>query len=77
LMFMVPYILVTYMFNSRSNLMYFFMYSSFFFILSSTCFGCFLHPSSGAQMQRTALGVCMVWCVIALEQVLAGTPSHF
>jgi hypothetical protein len=33
------------------------MYSLFFFILSSTCFGCYLHPSSGAQLQRTAIGV--------------------
>jgi hypothetical protein len=36
------------------------MHSLFFFILSSTCFGCYLHPSSGAQIQRTAIGVCMV-----------------
>jgi hypothetical protein len=57
LMFMVPYILVTYTFNSRSNQMYFFIYSLFFFILSSTCFGCYLYPSSGAQLQRTAIGV--------------------
>jgi hypothetical protein len=28
--------------------MYYFMYSLFFFILSSTCFGCYLHPSSGS-----------------------------
>jgi hypothetical protein len=25
---------------------------------SSTFFGCYLHPSSGAQLQRTAIGVC-------------------
>jgi hypothetical protein len=31
-----------------------------FFILRSTCFGCYLHPSSGAHLQRTAVGVCMV-----------------
>src|SRR5215510_2248471 len=31
-----------------------------FFILRSTCFGCYLHPSSGAQLQRTAIGVFMV-----------------
>jgi hypothetical protein len=31
----------------------------FFFILSSTCFGCYFHSSSGAQLQRTAIGVCM------------------
>jgi hypothetical protein len=40
--------------------MYFFMYSLFFFILSSTCFVCYLHPSSGERLQRTAIGVCMV-----------------
>jgi hypothetical protein len=27
--------------------------------VSSTCFGCYLHPSSGAQLQRTAIGC--VW----------------
>jgi hypothetical protein len=54
-----------------------FMYILFFFILSSTCFGCYLNPSSGAQLQRTAIGVCMIWYVSLLEQVLAGTPSHF
>jgi hypothetical protein len=31
-----------------------------FFILSSTHFGCYLHRSSGAQLQHTAIGVCMV-----------------
>jgi hypothetical protein len=36
------------------------------FVVSSTCFGCYLHPSSAAQLQQ----VCMVLCVIALEQVL-------
>jgi hypothetical protein len=30
-----------------------------FFILSSTCFGCYLHPSSGTQLQRTDIGVCI------------------
>jgi hypothetical protein len=28
-------------------------------IVSSKCFGCYLHPSSGAQLQRTAIGVCV------------------
>jgi hypothetical protein len=37
--------------------MYLFMYSFFFFILTSTCFGCYLYPSSGAQLQRAAIGV--------------------
>jgi hypothetical protein len=54
-----------------------FMYCLFFFILSSTCFGCYLHPSSGAQLQHTATGVCVVWYVSTLEQVPVGTPSHF
>jgi hypothetical protein len=53
----------------KSNYMYYII--SFFLVnASSTCFGCYLHPSSGAQLQRTAIGVCMVWYVIALEQVL-------
>jgi hypothetical protein len=30
-----------------------------FFILSCTCFGCYMHPSSGVQLQRTAIGVCI------------------
>jgi hypothetical protein len=44
----------------------------YFFIdnFSSTCFGCYLHPSSGAQWQRTAIGFVSVenrgfsikWC---------------
>jgi hypothetical protein len=35
------------------------MYTVFFisFIISSTCFGCYLHPSSGAQLQCTAIGL--------------------
>jgi hypothetical protein len=48
------------MFNSKSNKMYIFMYSLFLFILSSTCFGCYLHSPSGAQLQLTAVDVCMV-----------------
>jgi hypothetical protein len=34
------------------------MYIVFFIplIVSSACFGCYLHPSSGAQLQRTAIG---------------------
>jgi hypothetical protein len=33
-------------------------YILYFFLdnVSSTCFGCYLHPSSGAQLQRTAIG---------------------
>jgi hypothetical protein len=35
------------------------MYYNFYFSswqLIATCFGCYLHPSSGAQLQRTAIG---------------------
>jgi hypothetical protein len=48
------------------------MYTIFFisFVVSSTCFGCYLHPSPGAQLQRTAIGCVWLWCVIPLEQVL-------
>jgi hypothetical protein len=28
----------------------------FFLDVSFTCFGCYLHSSSGAQLQRTAIG---------------------
>jgi hypothetical protein len=33
-------------------------YILYFFLdnVSSKCFGCYLHPSSGAQLQRTAIG---------------------
>jgi hypothetical protein len=36
------------------------MYTIFFisFVFSSTCFGCYLHPSSGAQLQHTTI-VCV------------------
>jgi hypothetical protein len=53
-------------------------YIIYFFLdnVNSTCFGCYLHPSSGAQLQRTAIGICMVWCVFfPLEQVLV--LGHF
>jgi hypothetical protein len=53
---MVPYILVTYV-QFKVQLDVHFMYFSFF-ILSCMCFGCYMHPSSGAQLQHTAIGVC-------------------
>jgi hypothetical protein len=59
LMFMVPYILVTYV-QFKVQLDVLFYVFLFFFILSSTCFGCYLHPSSGAQLRRTAIRLCMV-----------------
>jgi hypothetical protein len=33
------------------------LYSLFLSLFSSTRFGCYLHPSSGAQLQRTAIGL--------------------
>jgi hypothetical protein len=39
------------------------------FLTSSTCFGCYLHPSSGAQLQRTAIGFVWFGVFIPLEQV--------
>jgi hypothetical protein len=46
------------------------IYSLFLSSFSSTCFGCYLLPSSGAQLQRTAIGFVSVenrgfsikWC---------------
>jgi hypothetical protein len=39
------------------------LYSSLFF--SSTCFGCYLHPSSGAhKLQCTGIGVCNSFCML-------------
>jgi hypothetical protein len=47
-------------------------YILYFFIdnVSSTCFGCYLHPSSGLQLQRTAIGFVWFGAFIPLEQVL-------
>jgi hypothetical protein len=58
------------------------MYSLFYYICS-TCFGCYLHPSSGAQ---TAEYSCVTVCVTVMvcekvdnpfEQVLAGHSHTF
>jgi hypothetical protein len=39
-------------------------YILYFFLdnVSSTCFGCYLHPSSGAQLQRIAIGLYGLVC---------------
>jgi hypothetical protein len=50
---------------------------SLFFTVSSTCFGCYLHPSSGAQLQHTAIGCVWFWCVVPLEQVLVWDTLTF
>jgi hypothetical protein len=52
--------------------MYHVHYILYFFLdnVSSTCFGCYLHPLTGAQLQRTAIGFVSVenrgfhikWC---------------
>jgi UPF0716 family protein affecting phage T7 exclusion len=56
LIFMFPYILVTYVqLKVQLDVLFY-----IFFILSSACFGCYLHPSSGTQLQHTVRGVCMV-----------------
>jgi hypothetical protein len=47
LMFVVPYILVTYVLF-KSNWMYNILFPCKVF--SSTCFGCYFHPSSAAQL---------------------------
>jgi hypothetical protein len=43
-----------------TNILHFFLDN-----VSSTCFGCYLHPPSGAQLQRTAIVFVWFWCVIA------------
>jgi hypothetical protein len=42
-------------------------YILYFFLdnVSCTCFGCYLHSSSGAQLQRTAIGC--VWFGVLLH----------
>jgi hypothetical protein len=54
-------------------------YILYFFLdnVSSTCFGCYSHPSSGAQLQRTAIG--FVWfCVLFhWKKYWFGTTLHF
>jgi hypothetical protein len=46
--------------------------SLYFFLdnLSSTCFGCYLHPSSGARLQRTAIGFLFVETEVLLSNVV-------
>jgi hypothetical protein len=53
LMFVVPYILVTCFILIQLDVQYSFSLEKF---ISSTCFGCHMHPSSGAQLQCTAIG---------------------
>jgi hypothetical protein len=62
---MVPYILVIYIFDCKSDEMHtdFFMYSLLHYACS-TCFGCYLYPSSGAQTaQNSRRYAWLVWCI--------------
>jgi hypothetical protein len=67
-MFVVPYILVIYMFNSGPTRCT--HYCLFLSSLALRVSGAYLHPSSGAQLQRTAIGFVSVenrglsikWC---------------
>jgi hypothetical protein len=54
-MFVVPNILVTYAFIQLQPDVLYGLFPSWK-ILSSTCFRCYLHPSSTAQLQCTAVG---------------------
>jgi hypothetical protein len=70
LMFVVLYILVTYtvcLIHVQLDV----HYILYFFLdnVSSTCFGYYLHPSPGAQLQRTAIGFVWFGVFIPLEQV--------
>jgi hypothetical protein len=47
------------LYNRYDIFQYSFVQSISIFLLSPTCFTCYLHPSSGAQLQRTAMGVCI------------------
>jgi hypothetical protein len=53
-------------------------YILYFFLdnVSSTCFGCYLHPSSAAQMQRTAIGFVWFGVLFHYSRYWFGTPLH-
>jgi hypothetical protein len=72
-MFVVPYILIIYAFiQFQVNVLYALFLS--WKILSSTCLGCYLHPSSGAQLQCRAIGFylwkteVLVWSGVKVSQ---------
>jgi hypothetical protein len=54
------------------------MYTIFFisFVVSFTCFGCYLHPSSGAQLQRTAIGCVWFGGLFHWSRYWFGTSLH-
>jgi hypothetical protein len=74
-MFVVPYILVTYAFiQFQLDVLIYALFLSWK-ILSSTYFGCYLHPSSGAQLQCTAIGFYGFGVFYSIEQALV--LGHF
>jgi hypothetical protein len=46
----------------------------FSFFVSSTCFGCYLHPSSGAQLQRTAICCVYLWKTEVFVSIVKAIP---
>jgi hypothetical protein len=46
------------------------------FVVSSTCFGCYLHPPSGAQLQRTTIGFVWFGVLFHWSRYWFGTPLH-
>jgi hypothetical protein len=54
------------------------MYTIFFisFVVSSTCFGCYLHTSSGAQLPRTAIGFVWFGVLFRWSRYWFGTPLY-
>jgi hypothetical protein len=53
-------------------------YILYFFLdnVSSTCFGCCLHPSTGAQLQRTAIGFVWFGVLLHWSRYWFGTALH-
>jgi hypothetical protein len=53
-------------------------YILYFFLdnVSSKCFGCYLHPSSGAQLQHTAIGGVWFGVFFHWSRYWFGTPLH-
>jgi hypothetical protein len=44
--------------------------------VSSTCFGCYLHPSSGARLQFTTIGFVWFCVLLHLSRYWFGTALH-
>jgi hypothetical protein len=72
LMFVIPYILVTCFFHIQLDVLYSLFLS--WKVFSSTYFRCYLHPSSGAQLQCIAIGF-YLWKIEVL--VSSGVEVYF